>query len=107
MLGRRQVRKKMTCEEFLRNNRGINNGENLPPDFLQSIYTSIVRNEIRTSSEAESGAFEVRYCDHHYGTTLVCNTTACGSRWQRGPVGVMNGVSQVLRHDRPHMACWQ
>ena len=55
-----QVKKKMTCEEFLRNNRGINNGENLPPDFLQSIYTSIVRNEIRTPSEAETAAFEVR-----------------------------------------------
>ena len=54
-----QVKKKMTCDEFLRNNRGINNGENLPPDFLQSIYGSIVRNEIRTTSEAESGAFEV------------------------------------------------
>ena len=53
----------MTCEEFLRNNRGINNGENLPPDFLQAIYASIVRNEIRTSSEAESGAFEARDAD--------------------------------------------
>ena len=55
-----QVKKKMTCDEFLRNNRGINNGENLPPEFLQAIYASIVRNEIRTTSEAETGAFEVR-----------------------------------------------
>ena len=56
-----QVKKKMTCDEFLRNNRGINNGQNLPPEFLQAIYASIVRNEIRTTSEAETGAFEVRH----------------------------------------------
>ncbi len=55
-----QVKKKMTCDEFLRNNRGINDGQNLPPEFLQAIYDSIVRNEIRTTSEAETGAFEVR-----------------------------------------------
>jgi Sec7-like guanine-nucleotide exchange factor len=42
-----QVKKKMTCEEFIRNNRGINAGENLPPDFLQELYDSISRSEIR------------------------------------------------------------
>ena len=56
------MRKKMTCDEFLRNNRGINNGANLPPDFLKAIYASIVRSEIRTTSEADTGAFEVRDC---------------------------------------------
>ena len=50
-----QVKKKMTLEEFIRNNRGINSGENLPQEFLQSLYVSICRNEIKISSEAAAG----------------------------------------------------
>lgn len=42
----------MTCEDFIRNNRGINGGENLPQEFLAQLYESIKRNEIRISSEA-------------------------------------------------------
>lgn len=49
----------MTSDEFVKNNRGINNGENLPPEFLRSIYTSIARNEIRITSEAAAATFEV------------------------------------------------
>ncbi|KAK9828895.1 hypothetical protein WJX72_002652 [[Myrmecia] bisecta] len=52
-----QVKKKMTCDEFIRNNRGINGGDNLPQDFLRTLYASISRNEIRISSE--SNAFDV------------------------------------------------
>ncbi len=75
-----QVKKKMTCDEFLRNNRGINNGENLPPEFLQAIYDSIVRNEIRTTSEAETGAFEVSaypfLVSAHYKSAQFCQLCA-------------------------------
>jgi hypothetical protein len=59
LLCRAQVKKKMTSDEFVRNNRGINNGDNLPPDFLRSIYTSISRNEIRITSEAAAVPFDV------------------------------------------------
>ena len=34
----RQVKKKMTCEEFIRNNRGINDGADLPQAFLRELY---------------------------------------------------------------------
>ena len=54
-----QVKKKMTSDEFVRNNRGINNGDNLPPDFLRSIYNSISRNEIRITSEAAALPLDV------------------------------------------------
>ena len=49
-----QVKKKMTCDEFVRNNRGINGGEDLPRPFLASLYSSIRRNEIRISSDAQA-----------------------------------------------------
>lgn len=49
----------MTSDEFIRNNRGINAGENLPQDFLRALYESISRNEIRISSEASVNASPV------------------------------------------------
>jgi len=42
-----QVKMKMTLEQFVKNNRGINDGENLPMDFQQDLYYSIVKNAIK------------------------------------------------------------
>ncbi len=42
-----QVKRKMTAEEFVHNNRGINAGASLPPDFLRALYSSIVARPIR------------------------------------------------------------
>ena len=36
-----KIAKKMTLEEFIRNNRGINDGADLPADFLEGIYHRI------------------------------------------------------------------
>ncbi|ONK64792.1 uncharacterized protein A4U43_C07F29970 [Asparagus officinalis] len=43
-----QVKKKMTEEDFIRNNRHINGGNDLPREFLSELYHSILQNEIRT-----------------------------------------------------------
>jgi Sec7-like guanine-nucleotide exchange factor len=37
----------MKREEFVNNNRGINDGDDLPRPFLESIYDNIVGNEIK------------------------------------------------------------
>lgn len=42
-----QVKKKMSAEDFLKNNRGINDGQDLPADFMRSLYARIVNNEIK------------------------------------------------------------
>ena len=39
--------RKMTLAEFLRNNRGIDNGTDLPDDFMSRLYRSIIAHEIR------------------------------------------------------------
>jgi brefeldin A-inhibited guanine nucleotide-exchange protein len=36
-----KIAKKMTLAEFIRNNRGINDGADLPPEFLEGIYQRI------------------------------------------------------------------
>ncbi|XP_019455801.1 PREDICTED: ARF guanine-nucleotide exchange factor GNOM-like isoform X1 [Lupinus angustifolius] len=50
-----QVKKKMTEEDFIRNNRRINGGNDLPRDYLSELYHSICKNEIRTTREQGSG----------------------------------------------------
>ncbi|KAK4536532.1 hypothetical protein CDCA_CDCA08G2557 [Cyanidium caldarium] len=47
-----QVRKKMTVEDFVRNNRGIDDGADLPRELLVGIYRRIAAQEIRL---ADSG----------------------------------------------------
>jgi brefeldin A-inhibited guanine nucleotide-exchange protein len=49
-----QVKNRMTKTDFLKNNRGINDGADLPEDFLGSIYDSIYAEEIRMKDEIET-----------------------------------------------------
>ncbi len=50
----RQIKVRMTKQGFIANNRGINDGEDLPEDFLTAIYDDIVNNEIRMKDEIEA-----------------------------------------------------
>ena len=43
--------KRMTLEQFIRNNRGINDGSDLPIEFLSELYTEIKNNEIQVKSD--------------------------------------------------------
>uniref|UniRef100_K3XUT7 SEC7 domain-containing protein n=1 Tax=Setaria italica TaxID=4555 RepID=K3XUT7_SETIT len=56
-----RVKKKMTEEDFIRNNRRINGGNDLPREFLSEIYYSICRNEIRTIPEQGAGCSEMSF----------------------------------------------
>jgi brefeldin A-inhibited guanine nucleotide-exchange protein len=49
-----QVKHRMTENDFIKNNRGINDGNDLPGDFLSGIYDDIVNNEIRMKDEMDS-----------------------------------------------------
>ncbi|KAG7664862.1 SEC7 [[Candida] subhashii] len=46
-----QVKKRMTVDNFVTNNNGIDNGENLPREFLEKIYQEIQEDEIKLQSE--------------------------------------------------------
>eukprot|EP01135_Chromosphaera_perkinsii_P011177 Nk52_evm4s2356 gene=Nk52_evmTU4s2356 len=47
------VKKSMKCEDFIRNNRGINNGKNFPEEYLTAIFNAIKENEIVMPAERE------------------------------------------------------
>ncbi|KAH7035768.1 uncharacterized protein B0I36DRAFT_361097 [Microdochium trichocladiopsis] len=48
--------KRMTKDDFIKNNRGINDGADLPPDYLIAIYDEIASNEIVLKSERDLAA---------------------------------------------------
>lgn len=50
-----QIKKRMTRADFLKNNTKINDGGDLPDEFLSSIFDDIVNNEIRMKDEVEAG----------------------------------------------------
>ncbi|XP_051141539.1 brefeldin A-inhibited guanine nucleotide-exchange protein 2-like [Andrographis paniculata] len=45
------VKNKMSVEDFIRNNRGIDDGKDLPGEYLQSLYERISRNEIKMKED--------------------------------------------------------
>ncbi|CAG8666174.1 10931_t:CDS:10, partial [Ambispora leptoticha] len=48
-----QVRRRMTLEDYMKNLRNENNGENFPPEYLQAIYEAIRGKEIVMPEEHE------------------------------------------------------
>jgi len=47
------VKKKMSKEDFLRNNRGINDGGDLEKEFMESLYDRIVSDEIKMNDDEQ------------------------------------------------------
>lgn len=41
----------MTPEDFIRNNRGIDDGKDLPEEYLRSLYDRISKNEIKMKED--------------------------------------------------------
>ncbi|XP_028967932.1 brefeldin A-inhibited guanine nucleotide-exchange protein 1 [Galendromus occidentalis] len=50
-----QIKNKMTKEEFIKNQRGINDSADLPADYLSNIYDEIAENEIKMKPSASTG----------------------------------------------------
>jgi golgi-specific brefeldin A-resistance guanine nucleotide exchange factor 1 len=77
-----RVKKKMTEEDFIRNNRHINGGNDLPREFLSELYYSICRNEIRTIPEQGAGCSEMsfsRWVDLMWRSKRTSMYIACSS----------------------------
>ncbi|KJX92259.1 guanyl-nucleotide exchange factor (Sec7) like protein [Zymoseptoria brevis] len=51
-----QVKKRMTVEDFIKNNRGINDNANLPDEYLGGIFDEINQNEIVLDTERADAA---------------------------------------------------
>ncbi|CAB55182.1 ArfGEF [Schizosaccharomyces pombe] len=48
-----QVKNRMTCQDFIKNNRGVDDGANLSDSFLTEVYEEIQKNEIVLKDEQD------------------------------------------------------
>ncbi|KAF1890378.1 hypothetical protein Lal_00013632 [Lupinus albus] len=48
------VKDKMTKADFIRNNRGIDDGKDLPEEYLGALYDQIVKNEIKMNADSSA-----------------------------------------------------
>lgn len=48
------VKRRMTLDDFIRNNRGIDDGANIPTEVLEGIFEEIQNNEIKLKDEVEA-----------------------------------------------------
>src|SRR5579862_5754593 len=71
-----QVKNRMTKQDFIKNNRGINDGSDLPEDYLIEIYNEIYNNEIVLKDEQQAAL-------------LSANVTAASG-------GIAAGIGNVL-----------
>ncbi|KAF8350870.1 Sec7-like domain is implicated in guanine nucleotide exchange function [Amanita rubescens] len=76
-----QIRKRMTIEDYTRNLRGVNNGTDFSPEFLQNIYDSIRKREI-IMPEEHTGQLGFEYAwkellarTRNAGSFMMCNTS--------------------------------
>ncbi|KAF8432469.1 hypothetical protein L210DRAFT_3623319 [Boletus edulis BED1] len=76
-----QIRKRMSIEDYQRNLRGQNGGENFSPEFLQHIYDSIRKREI-IMPEEHTGQLGFEYAwkelltrSRQSGRFMMCNST--------------------------------
>jgi len=62
-----ELKKKITLEQFIRNNRGINNGKDFSSEFLTKIYNEIKQNEIKPNITRIAPGFTLDFKDktHH------------------------------------------
>ncbi|KAG0677187.1 guanine nucleotide exchange protein for ADP-robosylation factor [Pichia californica] len=49
-----QIKKRMTLDDFIKNNRGIDDGKDLDPKFLKEVFDDIRNNEIILNSEQQA-----------------------------------------------------
>lgn len=83
-----QVKVKMSVEGFLKNNRGINDGADLDPDFMRALYDRIVSNEIKVRAGLTeiwlklcAAKHNVQAMERHH--CIICNPGA-GRVWLEG-----------------------
>ena len=76
-----QNKTRMTCEQFVRNNRSINDGEDLPVDLLRKLYSEIKESELQVQKEigefiSHSEAQDAEHFRSAWGDLLSKNVAA-------------------------------
>lgn len=88
----KKTRGKMTCEEFIKNLRGMNGGQDFDPNLLREIYKEIDSNEIVLPFE-HYGVIKDRYL---WRCLIRKSVTASASYWFASEKSRFNSNSQTI-----------
>ena len=78
-----KAEKKMSMDQFVANNRGINDGEDVPKMLLESMYTRIKENEIRLSETDMCESDVVTFMAPTYSGWLYKQGVSRLTRWKK------------------------
>lgn len=85
----------MTKADFIRNNRGIDDGKDLPEEYLGAIYDQIVRNEIKMNADSSAPqSKQANSLNKLLGLDGILNLVT-GKQAEEKPLGA-NGL--LIRH---------
>lgn len=77
----------MTKADFIRNNKGIDNGKDLPEEYLGAIYDQIVTNEIKMYAESPQPQNRLSSSFHRLpGLDVILNVVS-GKQFEETPLG--------------------
>ncbi|CAM8941877.1 unnamed protein product [Rhodiola kirilowii] len=89
------VKDKMSKADFIRNNRGIDDGKDLPEEYLGALYDQIVRNEIKMKGDSSAPqSKQANSLNKLLGLDGILNLVT-GKQAEEKPMGA-NGV--LIRH---------
>ncbi|KAL5858677.1 hypothetical protein ACOSQ3_006135 [Xanthoceras sorbifolium] len=89
------VKEKMTKADFIRNNRGIDDGKDLPEEYLGSLYDKIVKNEIKMNADSSAPpSKQANSLNKLLGLDGILNLVT-GKQTEEKPLGA-NGL--LIRH---------
>ncbi|XP_028792858.1 brefeldin A-inhibited guanine nucleotide-exchange protein 1 isoform X2 [Neltuma alba] len=89
------VKDKMTKADFIRNNRGIDDGKDLPEEYLGTLYDQIVRSEIKMN--ADSSAPQSKQANS-FNRLLGLDGLLNLMNWQQKEDKVVGANGLLIRH---------
>ncbi|XP_074273160.1 brefeldin A-inhibited guanine nucleotide-exchange protein 2-like [Silene latifolia] len=88
------VKNKMSAEDFIRNNRGIDDGKDLPEEYMRSLYERITRNEIKLKDDIASQQKQSMNTNRILGLDNILNIVIR----KRGDESYMETSDDLIRH---------
>ncbi|CAN6477110.1 unnamed protein product [Victoria cruziana] len=88
------VKDKMSKSDFLRNNRGIDNGKDLSEDYLGCLYDQIVKNEIKMNADSTTPQKQANSINKLLGLDNILNLV----NWKQPEEKALGASDVLLRH---------
>lgn len=84
----------MSKSDFIRNNRGIDDGKDLPEEYLGSLYDHIVRNEIKMKADSAPQSKQASSINKLLGLENIFNLV----NWKQAEEKALGASDMLIKH---------